>query len=73
VSVYRIFHLKSASLNGDRAYSRPVVSAAFCINKLHKRDWLRSVFVSYIVTGTGDSITLAVPSGIIAVNEYQEK
>ena len=73
VSVYRLFHLKSASLNGDNAHSRPVLGEAFCINKLHKRDRLRSLHVSYIETSRGDSITLGVLSGIIAVNKYQEK
>jgi hypothetical protein len=37
VSVYRIFHLKLATLNGDSAYSRPVLSEVFCINKLYKK------------------------------------
>ena len=73
VSVYGIFHLKPASLNGDSAYRRPVLSESFCIKRLHKGDWLLSVLVSYIDTSRGDSLTLGVISGITAVNEYQEK
>jgi hypothetical protein len=60
-------------LNGNGADSRPVLSEAFCINKLHKRDWFRLVLLSYIDTIRGDSITVGVLSGGISINEYQEK
>jgi hypothetical protein len=42
-------------------------------NYTKKKAWLPSVLLSYIDTSRGDSITLGVLSGIIAVNEYQEK
>ena len=59
-------------MQGDSAYSRPVLSYAFCINKLHKREWLGSVLISYIDTSRGDSMTLGVLSGTLSVNEHKK-